>query len=258
MHTPLCKHASGEPAEYLATARSVHMPEMCFTDHAPNPDGVGTKYSMGMDQFSDYHTMIAELQDGSPPAVFFGAEADYYPSCRNHLSHWLPAGGFDLVIGSIHYLGNWGFDNPDEMEGWKSVDVRGVWKKYFSLLSEAADSGLFDVVGHIDLPKKFGHRLKDKDLKEMAQPVLDRIAAAGMAVELNTGGLRKPVAEIYPSPLLLSLIRERDIRICFGSDAHEPGQVGMDFDKALMLAREIGYTEFVRFRNRKMISTPLP
>jgi histidinol-phosphatase (PHP family) len=87
---------------------------------------------------------------------------------------------------------------------------------------------------------------------------LDRIAAAGMAVELNTGGLRKPVAEIYPSPLLLSLIRERDIRICFGSDAHEPGQVGMDFDKALMLAREIGYTEFVRFRNRKMISTPLP
>ncbi|MEI6810142.1 MAG: PHP-associated domain-containing protein, partial [bacterium] len=114
------------------------------------------------------------------------------------------------------------------------------------------------VVGHIDLPKKFGHRLKDKDLKEMAQPVLDRIAAAGMAVELNTGGLRKPVEEIYPSALLLSLIREREIPICFGSDAHEPGHVGMDFDKALRLAKDVGYTTFVKFRKRAMLLTPLP
>lgn len=258
IHTPLCKHASGTPGQYRASAQSLNMTEMCFTDHAPNPDGVGKQYSMDMDQFDDYRGMIGELQDGKPPTVFFGVEADYYPACKKYFSVWLPRGGFDLVLGSIHYLGNWGFDNPDETDGWKSVDVKGVWKKYFDLLAEAAESSLFDAVGHIDLPKKFGHRLKDNVLKELAQPVLDRIAAAGMAVELNTSGLRKPVKEIYPSALLLSLAREREIPICFGSDSHEPGQVGIDFDKSLRLARDVGYTRYVRFRKREKIPTPLP
>lgn len=258
IHTPLCKHATGTPQEYRAQAASSHLPEMCFTDHAPNPDGVGAEYAMDMDQFDEYRTMIGGLQDDRSPTVFFGVEADYYPGCERHFSRWLPDGGFDLVLGSIHYLGNWGFDNPDEMEGWKSADVKGVWRKYFELLTAAAKSGLYDAVGHIDLPKKFGHRLKDSVLKETAQPALDSIAAAGMAVELNTGGLRKPVKEIYPSALLLSLIREREIPICFGSDSHEPRQVGLDFDKALSLARDVGYTHFVKFRKRKKIAAPLP
>ncbi|MEI6971534.1 MAG: histidinol-phosphatase HisJ family protein [bacterium] len=258
MHTPLCKHASGAPAEYREVARSLNMAELCFTDHAPNPDGVGALYGMDMSQFDDYRGMIRELQDGRQPTVFFGIEADYYPACRRHLSGWLSANSFDLVLCSVHYLGNWGFDNPDEMDGWKSADVKGVWLRYFELLGEAAESRLFDVVGHIDLPKKFGHRLRDGILKEMAQPVLDKIAAAGMTVELNTGGLRKPAAEIYPSALLLSLARERGIPICFGSDAHEPQQVGQDFDKALRLAREAGYTDYMRFRRRAKMITPLP
>ena len=87
------------------------MAEMCFTDHAPNPDGVGAKYAMGMNEFNDYRRMIIDIQDDKLPAVFFGVEADYYPGCAKHFSKWLTAGDFDLVLGSIHYLGNWGFDS---------------------------------------------------------------------------------------------------------------------------------------------------
>jgi len=110
----------------------------------------------------------------------------------------------------------------------------------------------------LDLPKKFGHRPSDRDLKEMAQPALDRIAAAGMALEINSSGLRKPVHEIYPSALLLSLAKERDIPICFGSDAHRPEEVGWQFDAALALARSVGYTHAMQFRRRQQISYALP
>jgi len=121
-----------------------------------------------------------------------------------------------------------------------------------------ADTRLYDAVGHLDLPKKFGFRPKDRDVKEMAQPALDRVAAAGMAIELNTSGLRRPVKEIYPSPLVLSLAFERGIPVLFGSDAHTPADAGYAFDQALLLAREIGYTHRLQFRKRIRERVPLP
>jgi histidinol-phosphatase (PHP family) len=110
----------------------------------------------------------------------------------------------------------------------------------------------------MDLPKKFGHRLDERILTEIAKPALDRIAAAGMAVELNTGGLRYPVAEIYPSLLLLELCRARAIPIVFGSDAHAADRVGHAFEQAVKLAADAGYTHSMRFRGRKGEPVPLP
>jgi len=257
MHTVLCKHASGTPAEYRKAAASRAVPEICFTDHAPNPDGVGAMYAMEMNQFDDYRKMISEIQDSSKPAVFIGVECDYYPECEKYYSSWVPAQDLDLVLASVHYIGGWGFDNEKEMAGWKSADVSGVWRRYFEIVGNMADSRLFDVIGHFDLPKKFGHRLRDKPLKEMVQPLLDTVAAAGMTIEINTAGLRKPVKEIYPSDLILSLARERGIPICFGSDAHEPDQVGADFDKALKLATDVGYDSYVKFRKRQSLPARL-
>jgi histidinol-phosphatase (PHP family) len=93
-------------------------------------------------------------------------------------------------------------------------------------------------------------------MKELVQPVLDRIAKAGMALEINTSGWRRPVGEAYPSPLILSLAREREIPLTFGSDAHAPDEVGYEFAKAVQLAREVGYTESLRFRQRQPSRQP--
>jgi len=258
LHTVLCKHATGDVAEYRASARMLEIPEICFTDHVPSPDGYDAGYRMGMEQISSYRSMVTGLQDGEVPGVLLGIEADYYDGCETFLREWLPAQDFDFILGSVHYIDDWGFDNPVHRHIWDSVDVTNTWRKYFELVGKLADSGLFDAVGHLDLPKKFGHRPSDQDLKEIAQPVLDRIAEAGMGIEINTSGLNKPVGEIYPSSLIVSMAFERDIPICFGSDSHRPEDVGCDFDLALELARKNGYTHYFKISQRIKKRIPLP
>jgi len=258
IHTALCAHAEGEVGDYWSAAKRNGLAEICFTDHAPNPDGYDPAHRMRMEEFPLYRNAVADIQGGENPRVLFGVEADYYQGCERFLSRWLSKQGFDFVLGSVHFIDGWGFDNPEERHIWDSVDVTATWRKYFETIARLVETHLFDAVSHMDLPKKFGHRPPDKDLKEMVQPVLDRMAEGGMGMELNTSGLRRPVREIYPSPVIVSLARERAIPICFGSDAHSPSDVGADFDMALKLARDAGYTEFFRIRQRKKERVPLP
>jgi histidinol-phosphatase (PHP family) len=258
IHTILCKHAKGDVTDYRASAQRLEIPEICFTDHIPSPDGYDAGYRMDITQISSYRSMITGLQDGDVPGVLFGIEADYYHGCETFLHEWLAVQNFDFILGSVHYIEDWGFDNPVNRHIWDSVDVTTTWRKYFELVGRLADSGLFDAVAHLDLPKKFGHRPSDQNLKEMVRPALDRIAKAGMGIELNTSGLHKPVGEIYPSPLIVSMAFERNIPICFGSDSHRPEDVGMDFDLALKLAREGGYTHYFKINQRNKRFIPLP
>jgi histidinol-phosphatase (PHP family) len=258
LHTTLCKHAEGTARAYRSAALELGVPEICFTDHCPTPDGYDPAHRMGMEDFSDYRAMILDLQDGNDPEVLFGIEADYYEGCERFLEGWLPAQGFDFVLGSVHFIDGWGFDNPEDRHIWDSVDVQATWRSYFGLIGRLAASGLFDAVGHLDLPKKFGYRPSDRELAEMAAPALDRIAKAGMGIEVNASGLRKPIGEAYPSLLLLSLARDREIPICFGSDAHRPGEVGAGLEEALDLALQAGYTHAFRIRAGEKVLVPLP
>jgi histidinol-phosphatase (PHP family) len=257
VHTRLCKHASGEPAEYLDVARSAGLPQICFSDHAPAPDGYDTETRMDMDQFPAYRAMVEPLRAPGSPGVLFGIEADYYPGGLPFLREWLPAQRFDLVLGSVHFVDGWPFDHPAHLAEWKSVDVSGVWRRYFELVGALADTRAFDAVAHLDLPKKFGHRPGDPVLREAVLPALDRMAAAGMAVEVNTSGLRKPVREIFPSQQILAWALEREIPITFGSDAHRPEDVGHAFAEAVRWARDAGYQECVRYRGRCASRVPL-
>jgi histidinol-phosphatase (PHP family) len=258
IHTALCKHAVGETPAYAAAARARGIPEICFSDHGPNPHGYDEAHRMEMHQFGDYLKSVSAARGGAIPQVLLGIETDYYPGCEGFLREWLPFQPFDLVLGSVHFIGEWGFDSPSERGIWETVDVTRAWRDYFELIGRLAETGLYDVVGHLDLPKKYGYRPSDGDLAEMAKPALDRISRAGMGIEINTGGLRKPVREIYPSAMLLSLAKERGISICFGSDAHSPGEVGEGFEAALALARSAGYTDYFKIRRRKRMVVSLP
>ncbi len=258
LHTPLCRHAEGEPAAYHAVAQRVGLAEICFTDHAPAPCGYDERCRMQLDQFAEYNAMIRPLMaQNVKPRTLFGIEADYYEGCESFLERWLNEQPFDLVLGSIHYIGGWGFDNPDNRAVWDRTDIRRAWQDYFVLVAKLADTRLFDVLTHPDLPKKFGHRIDEKQLREWAAPALDRVAAAGMAIEINTAGLRKPVGEMYPAPAILELAHERSIPITFGSDAHAPGDVGAGFAAATAMALAVGYSERARFRSRQRSLVPL-
>ena len=263
MHTALCQHAKGTPLDYLKKAQSLGLEEICFTDHAPAPCGYDPTNRMQLAQHTQYRDMIQDLissrpSRSSPPTILFGTEADYYAGCQDFLTDWLPAQDFDLVLGSVHYIGDWGFDDPAQIDGWKNADITRTWQQYFQLLIQLAQTGLYDVVAHLDLPKKFGHRPPPADLSAMATPALDAIATASMAIDINTCGLRRPADEIYPSASILKMACQRNIPITFGSDAHDPDDVGSAFDQALILAREAGYTQCARFRKRNLQLVDLP
>jgi len=258
MHTFLCGHAEGMPEDYVLSAEKNGVPEICFTDHAPSPDGYDPINRMTMDRFPAYRDLITKAQSVTPNVrVLWGIEADYYPTCREFLKEWLPEQKFDVVLGSVHYITNWGFDNPSNMSVWDTVDITETWKRYFDLLCQMAQTRFFDVVSHMDLTKRFGHKPAEDEITAMVIPALDAIAESEMAIEINTSGLRRPVHEMYPSLSILKLARERNIPICFGSDSHEPQHVGYCFDQAVQLAKSAGYTQCVRFRERQMEFTDL-
>jgi histidinol-phosphatase (PHP family) len=128
--------------------------------------------------------------------------------------------------------------------------VFAVWSAYFERLAKAARSGLFQIIGHADLPKKFGLR-PTQDCRPLYQHFVLAAAEAGCAMELNTAGLRKECHEIYPCAALVQLARQKQVPITFGSDAHAPEEVGLNFAEALALARTAGYAQACRFNRRQ-------
>ena len=151
---------------------------------------------------------------------------------------------------------SWAVDDPSKLSSWKGRDAFEVWSIYFERLTMAAQSKLFQIIGHVDLPKKFGF-IPRRDCTALFEHFLDAAKGADVAIELNTAGLRKDCKEIYPSAHILQLAHERLVPITFGSDAHAPEEVGMDFDRAIELARRIGYTQRCRFVQRQHESVPL-
>jgi histidinol-phosphatase (PHP family) len=258
IHTSFCKHATGEIEEYLQVAREKNLSQVCITDHAPNPDGYDLNHRMEVAQFPAYRQKVKSFSARNQPSILLGIEADYYEGCEKFLGEWLPRQELDLVLGSIHYLKGWGFDNPDERQVWDNVDVTNTWREYFNLMRRLVATGFFDAIGHFDLPKKFGFVPPEKEIREMVQPVLDKIAAKDMAIEINTSGLRRPIKEIFPGIMVLELARLRSIPICFGSDAHQPQEVGHEFAAAVAWARQAGYTEAVHFAGRRKAAYTLP
>ena len=148
-------------------------------------------------------------------------------------------------------------DRPG-IEQWAAQTPEGVeaiWSTYWRRIIEMAESRVFDIVGHMDLPKKFGYR-PSTPMIDLEQKALDAIAAAGMAVEINTSGWHLPADEAYPSPELLCEANRREIPIVISADAHNPQVLARDFPRAKDLAVEAGYTGVVRYAEREAIKDP--
>lgn len=256
-HTELCQHAEGRPVDYAAAAAG-RLPAMACTDHVPFPYPFDPPHRMRMDQFEVYAADVREAQKVGGLPILFGIEADYFEGCEAHLAPWLQTQPFDLVLGSVHYLDAYDVADIARIRPWPLGSLSDTWERYFDLLGKMADSGLYDVVSHLDWLKRGGLRPPDAELREMALPVLDRVARAGMAIEINTSGWHHPVAEPYPSPQILAWARERGIPITFASDAHVPARVGAEFGRALRLARELGFTHSAHYAARHRTLRPLP
>ena len=231
MHTPLCRHATGHPREYAQAALDAGLAGITFTDHIPMPAWYDAPWRMRRGELEQYVETVLEARAefAGRLVIGLGLEADFHPGTERYVEEVLAAHPWDYVIGSVHYIGAWGFDNPEFADEYGRRDLGQLYRHYYALVEGAARSGLFDSVGHLDLPKKFGHR---DPVRKPALRVLDTIAALGLSLDYNTAGERKPVAEAYPSPALLDAAAERGIGLVLGSDAHKPAEVGYHFAAA--------------------------
>lgn len=246
-HTTLCNHAMGTVNEYVEKAIECGIDVYGFSDHAPMD--FDPTYRMRFEQMSEYTkwVMDAKTKYADKIEVLFGYEVDYLPG---HMDDRVLNADVDYLIGSVHFINEWGFDNPEFIGRYEHEDIDLIWQKYFDLIEEMAKTGRFDIVGHIDLIKVFKFMPK-RDILEIAMPALKAIKKAGMVLEVNVSGYRKPCKEPYPSPSILKAAFDLGIPITFGSDAHTPEQVGLFREEAEKLAKSIGYTECVTFKNRK-------
>lgn len=244
-HTVRCGHARGDPAQYVEAARSRGLIGLGVADHLPLLPDPDPELSMELDDLGDYVAEVLSLKTAHPGYVFLGIEADYRPHTVVEVGSLLQEHPFDYVIGSVHHLGSWGFDDPRQINEYESRDIDDVWIEYLQLVGDAAESGLFTILGHLDLVKKFGYR-PTRTLDIELDRLVERIGRAGVLVEINTAGLHKPIGEAYPTLDILRRLRAAGVQITFGSDAHRPEEVGRDFDHAVRLARAAGYESFAR------------
>lgn len=251
-HTPLCRHATGEPVELAAQAVRVGLDEMGFSDHNPMPRDDFDDWRM---RASDLETYVAKVEQARRqfPAlsIKLALEVDYLPGYEDWVRELAGRFPWDYLIGSVHYVSPaWAIDNPQQLAEWKNRDPLEVWTAYFERLTLAAESGLFDIIGHADLCKKFCFYPK-QECTPLYTRFLEAARKHGVAMEINTAGLRKDCQEIYPSATILRLAAQAGVAITFGSDAHAPGEVGLNFDEAIQLARGAGYTHCLRFNRRR-------
>jgi len=252
MHTPLCYHAVGEPVEYAAHAKEVGLDEIGFSEHSPMPRDDFDDWRLLRGKLDEYVEKVRKAQRDHPDLVIkLALEVDYLPGLEDWIRELAGAHPWDYFIGSVHYVSPvWDIDNPKKLSEWSKHDPWEVWSMYFERLAMAAQSGLFNTIGHADLCKKFCFYPK-RDCTPLFEQFLDAAAKSGVAIELNTAGLRKDCKEIYPSPAFLALAASKRVPITFGSDAHAPKEVGQDLDKAVALARSVGYTHCLRFTKRQ-------
>lgn len=258
-HTPLCFHATGEPEAYVDNALAQGLSEYGISEHAPMSREAGDDWHMIYADFPAYFAWLERAKQhaqGRIP-VRTGLECDWLPGCRPWIEELGKIHNWDYLIGSVHYLDHWDFDNPQWLDRWAACDVEAVWSHYWKEYAAMADSQLFDVLAHPDLVKKFDYRPAG-DLGRFYEPVIEAIAVSGCAIELNTAGWHKPCAEAYPAPEFLELARAAGIPLVISSDAHAPDQLGRDFPRAIAIARAAGYEETLLFEQRHRRTEPLP
>jgi histidinol-phosphatase (PHP family) len=252
LHTPLCRHARGEPVDYARRALEIGLTEIGFSDHSPMRRDDFDDWRMHDDQLDEYVEKVRRAQKDFPQlTIRLALEVDFLPGHEDWIRDLAARHPWDYFIGSVHYVSDdWAIDNPHKLSEWKNRDAFEVWKIYFERLTLAAESGLFEIIGHADLPKKFGHR-PARDCTPLYEKFLDAAKRRHCAIELNTAGLRKDCKEIYPSREILQLAFQKGVPITFGSDAHAPEEVGMNSADALELARSVGYQESLLLNRRE-------
>jgi len=249
VHTKASSDAEGSMEEYVRKAEKKKIEEMGFSDHI---------FLRHLDDYSDFlvTTMPAYVRDflafkrKVKMPVKLGVEVDFFPDIIEKTGAFIRKYPFDYVMGSVHVMGEWIVDDPSTSDEYSRRDPFQTYEEYFRLVKQMCECRLFDVIGHPDLIKIFGTR-PEEDLTQLYEDTAETIARSKMCAEINAKGLDRPCREIYPAEQFLKILYDHDVPIVFGSDAHEPDDLGRNLEQAVRLAKKVGYVEACRFSCRE-------
>ncbi len=257
LHTKLCNHASGVMGAYVNRAVEQGLKEVCFLDHLTLTEP-GNKLSMTPGEVPFYFQAVQNLKNSfnNIISVKAGLEVDFSQETTDLAEEIIGTFSFDVIGSSIHFPAN--IDIVNSRSEWKQgkFDTVHVYELYFSQFKTMLEYDYFDVICHLDLPKKFGRKpIKnfDKELDEIITMIKDK----NLTVELNTSGYNHLVSEAYPAPDIIKICQKAGVSITLGSDAHRPEDVGRHFDRAFPLLRSAGYTHLATFTDRQRIDIPI-
>ncbi|WP_334074005.1 MULTISPECIES: histidinol-phosphatase HisJ [Paenibacillus] len=263
-HHARCGHAVGSLEEYVRRGIEIGLSQIGLSDHMPllhvDPAAYYPEMAMPMEELPRYVEEAFSLKEKyrGQIDVRVGLEGDYIEGWEEQIEGIVRAYPWDYVIGSVHFLGEWDVSDFRQVHHWEGQDVFAVYERYYDAVAKAAATGFYDIMGHLDVIKRFGHRPDDARQAETAaleRRALKAVRAAGVAMELNASGLSKPVAEMFPSRRVLAAAVELGIPLTVGSDAHDPMKLSEHLDTARALLHELGVRELATFekRSRKMI-----
>jgi histidinol-phosphatase (PHP family) len=257
IHTKLCNHATGEMGAYVKRAVEKGLKEICFLDHLTLSEP-GNRLSMQPGEVPFYFqaAQMLKRQFNGEIQIKTGLEVDFSPADTHSVQEIIQTFSFDVIGSSIHFPGN--IDIVNSRSEWKQgeFDTDIMYQQYFTQVKAMLEYDYFDVVCHLDLPKKFGRKPKksfDQDLDEIITLIQER----DLTIEFNTSGYNHPVSEAYPAPAIIDKCQKVGVSLTLGSDAHRPEDVGRHFDRALPLLRSAGYTHLATFTGRQRLEIPI-
>lgn len=250
VHTLLCNHAEGTMESYVQSAIKSGMNEICFLDHLTiHKSEKGLSMAPGEIPFYFQAVQLLKYKYKGRIRVKAGIEIDFNPAHTDLFQEIGDTYAFDVITATLHFPD--GLDIVSHGSAWRYGDnhTDDVYGLYFEQLDKMLDYNYFDVVGHIDLIKKFGRKPSRSFDKEYDE-ILRKIKTRNLAVEVNTSGYNHPVREVYPCSDVITKCRKQGISITLGSDAHAPAQVGQHYDRALPLLVSAGYRHLTTFAKR--------
>ncbi len=241
------------PEEYVSAALASGLNEIGFSEHL-TPFLPPQKWNMDPANISAYIEHIEKLRwKNTDIKIRTGLEVDFFPGRERETREILGKLPLDYVIGSIHYQGDVTVDlGPEYYEG---RDINRLYDSYFETVFAAVRSGLFDIIGHCDLIRIYGYK-PESDPEPFYRKLAKLMSRYNVAIEVNTNGRNRPIADFYPDRKYLHIFQEEKVPVCVNSDAHMPSRVAQYFDEAYELLRYTGFNEMAVFEKRKRRMVP--